>query len=67
MSVPQWIHDYLKKFAGELGDPILQSFPVLQQPGRSAVPSAQHLTSKTISGASRGYHRVGQEKTGDGS
>jgi len=38
MAVPESIHDYLKMFAGELGERILQTYPALHSASDAVSP-----------------------------
>ena len=46
MSVPNSIHDYLRMFAGELGERILQSFPALHSAHDPVSPRLATLLRK---------------------
>jgi CRISPR/Cas system-associated endonuclease/helicase Cas3 len=46
MSVPNSIHDYLRMFAGELGERILQSFPALHNAHDPVSPRLATLLRK---------------------
>jgi hypothetical protein len=59
MSVPNSIHDYLRMFACELGERILQSFPALHNahdPLSPRLPSCSSLHHCGMSGFAAAFH-----------
>jgi len=56
MELPKDISDYLRKFAPELGDRILQRFPPLQSVEHPKLASTRTIAAEALSSSKAGHH-----------